>query len=80
MHWAHLRPTLQNDIHSESNLNRLKLSEGSGNQIEIVNSTREEIPEAAERLIRNGELEGYAKEELCAHTLNVYWKKPQTLN
>jgi hypothetical protein len=79
---------LQNDIHSESNLNRLKLSEWlvlfervcPGNQIEIGKSTREGIPEAAERLIRNGELEGYAKEESCAHTLNVYWKKPQTLN
>ena len=86
MHWADLRPSLQGGICSKSYLNKLRLSEWAslfgrvcpGNQTEIVNSAREGIPEIAERLIRAGELEGYTKEELCAHTFNVYWKKPGT--
>jgi SAM-dependent methyltransferase len=86
MHWAHLRPSLRDSLRGEAQLNKLRLFEWKalfsrvcpGHIQEIENSTREGIQEAAERLIGSGELMGYAKEELCAHTLNIFWKKPES--
>lgn len=84
LHWAHLRPSLQASVCSESHLNKLRLSEWiglfsrtcPGHIREIENSSREGIPEAAKRLIDSGELQGYTEEELFAHTLNIFWRKP----
>lgn len=87
MHWAHLRPSLQSCIEDSAQLNKLRLSEWiglfsrlcPGHVREIENSSRKGIPEAAKRLIDSGELEGYTEEELCAHTLNIFWRKPQVV-
>jgi SAM-dependent methyltransferase len=85
MHWAHLRPSLRDSVRSEIQLNKWRLSQWTalfsricpGYIQEIENSTREGIPEAAKRLIASGELAGYTPEELSAHTMNVFWKKPE---
>jgi ubiquinone/menaquinone biosynthesis C-methylase UbiE len=84
LHWAHLRPSLQHTIVSECSLNKLSLPQWiemfaracPGHARYIHNSTREDVPRVAEQLIAAGELSGYTKEELCAHTLDVFWKKP----
>jgi SAM-dependent methyltransferase len=84
MHWAHLRPSLRDSIQSESHLNKWRL--GDWNALfsricpdhihEIENSQRDGIPQAAQRLIASGELAGYTVDELRAHTLNIFWRKP----
>lgn len=87
MHWAHLRPSLRGSLEESAYLNKLRLSEWTtlfsrlcpGHLREIENSSRQGIPEAAKRLIKLGELEGYSEEELCAHTLNIFWRKPQAI-
>jgi SAM-dependent methyltransferase len=84
LHWAHLRPKLRESVQSESTLNRLPLAAWleiftrccPGFTRVIHDSTRPGIREVAERLLSSGEIEGYTKEELCAHTLDIYWKKP----
>jgi SAM-dependent methyltransferase len=84
LHWAHLRPSLRNTVRSEATQAKLRLSQWidifsrvcPGHRPEIHNSTREDVPKVAERLIDAGELPGYSKEELCAHTLDIFWKKP----
>jgi SAM-dependent methyltransferase len=87
LHWAHLRPSLRSTVSSEATQGKLKLSEWidiftrvcPGHLREVHNSTREDVPEVADRLIKAGEIQGYSKEELCAHTLDIFWKKPITL-
>jgi SAM-dependent methyltransferase len=84
MHWAHLRPSLRDSIQSNSYLNKWRLAEWialfsrlcPGHIQEIENSKRDGIPQAAHRLIASGDLPGYTADELCAHTLNIFWKKP----
>ena len=84
LHWAHLRPSFQGTLVSECSLNRLTLSQWlelfsrvcPGHTRDVHTSTREGVPEVAERLINAGELPGYTKDELCAHTLDIFWKKP----
>jgi SAM-dependent methyltransferase len=84
LHWAHLRPTLRDTVVSECSLNKFSLPQWvemftrvcPGHTRDIHDSTREGIPAAAERLIHAGELPGYTKDELCAHTLDIFWKKP----
>jgi SAM-dependent methyltransferase len=84
LHWAHLRPSLSSSVRAEAAVGKLRLSQWSdifsrvcpGYMSEIHDSSREGVRELAARLVAAGELPGYTKEELCAHTLDVYWKKP----
>lgn len=86
MHWAHLRPSLRKSVQSDTYLNKWRLAQWTdlfsrvcpGHVQEIENSSRQGIPEAAQRLVASGELAGYSVDELCAHTLNIFWKKPST--
>lgn len=84
LYWAHLRPSTRENITGECMLNKLRLSEWislfsrvcPGHTREVLNSNREGVANVAERLVASGELPGYTVDELCAHALNIYWRKP----
>jgi SAM-dependent methyltransferase len=84
LHWAHLRPSLSGSVRAEAAVGKFRLSQWSdifsracpGYMSEVHDSSRAGVRELAARLVEAGELPGYTKEELCAHTLDVYWKKP----
>ncbi len=81
--WAHLRVAYEGAVRENAPLNRLRLDDWRallqrrmpGCAISLDQPDRDELIEEARRLQENGELHGFAVEELVTKRVAVVWRK-----